>query len=126
MEAERDHSRSLTARMPWSNGDGGGLYILLVEDDADTADSTALSGRWVRPPSGQTGGPPLSTAAVGKVLSNYPADRGFRTNQDQWRDLPCLAGSRKTSQDDVPQRSSGVAPPQDGGAEGQAHSYRAK
>jgi CheY-like chemotaxis protein len=28
--------------MPWSNGDGGGLYILLVEDDADTADSTAL------------------------------------------------------------------------------------
>jgi CheY-like chemotaxis protein len=42
MKAERDYSPALNARMPWSNGDGGGLHILLVEDDRDTAECTAM------------------------------------------------------------------------------------
>jgi CheY-like chemotaxis protein len=42
MKAEGDYSPALKARMPWSNGDGGALYILLVEDDPDTAESTAM------------------------------------------------------------------------------------
>jgi CheY-like chemotaxis protein len=42
MKAERDYSPALNARTTWSNGDRGGLYVLLVEDDPGTAESTAL------------------------------------------------------------------------------------
>jgi two-component system CheB/CheR fusion protein len=42
MGAEQGYSMFLDTRSPLQNGNGGGLHILVVEDDADTAESTAI------------------------------------------------------------------------------------
>jgi CheY-like chemotaxis protein len=42
VKADRDHVPCLNAPTPPPNGDGGGLHVLIVDDDRDTAECTAL------------------------------------------------------------------------------------